>query len=139
MIYPRLLHPGDTVAVVAPAGPCDPIRLARGVRVLQSLGLRCRIMDSCRTNHTHPDYLSAPDALRAHDLHDAFADPTIRAVFAARGGYGTQRLLPLLDFDLIKRNPKIFTGYSDITALHTAFEVHARMARSFRKRLQFVV
>jgi len=142
MIYPRLLDSGDTVAIVAPAGPCDPTRLARGVRVLESLGLHCRIMDSCFTqnkdetppvhlpvfgqasrsmNPAHPPYLSAPDAQRAYDLHSAFADPNIRAVMCARGGYGSQRLLPLLDFDLIRRNPKIITGYSDITALHIAF------------------
>ncbi|MCL2364761.1 MAG: LD-carboxypeptidase [Defluviitaleaceae bacterium] len=142
MVYPPLLHPGDNVAIVAPAGPPDPARLARGVRVLESLGLHCHVMESCRAmvnqaqnenqsprpsqlNTTAPVatplYLSAPDALRTHDLLSAFANPCIRAIFCARGGYGTQRLLPLLDFDLIQRNPKIFAGYSDITALHIAF------------------
>ena len=123
MTHPILLYPGDTVAIIAPAGPPDPVRLARGVRVLESLGLRCRVMESCHAqdNPSTPPYLSAPDAIRASDIHTAFADPDIRAVFCARGGYGTQRLLPLLDFDLIKCNPKIFAGYSDITALHIAF------------------
>ncbi|MCL2203664.1 MAG: LD-carboxypeptidase [Defluviitaleaceae bacterium] len=118
MTYPPPLRPGDTVALIAPSGPCDSARLAAGVKVLEALGLRCRVAESCTTRE---GFLAGPEAVRLRDLHEAFATPEIRGVFAARGGYGAQRLLPHIDYNLIKNNPKIFAGYSDITALHIAF------------------
>jgi muramoyltetrapeptide carboxypeptidase len=118
MTIPQKLKPGDTVAVIAPSGVVNAGKLRAGAGVLEGMGLRVRIMPGCRMSH---GYLAAPDGERLRDLHAAFSDEEIRAVFAARGGYGAARLLPYIDYSLIRRNPKIFAGFSDITALHIAF------------------
>ncbi|MDR1663617.1 MAG: LD-carboxypeptidase, partial [Clostridiales bacterium] len=118
MICPDPLQPGDRVAILAPSGPCDGSFLVPAVKSLEKLGLRVHVTESCRSRH---GYLAGSDALRAADVNGAFADRDIRGIFALRGGYGSQRILPLLDFGMIRRHPKVFAGYSDVTALHTAF------------------
>lgn len=70
-------------------------------------------------------YLAGNDAIRLQDLHESFSNPEVQAVFCARGGYGSGRLLPHIQYELIRNNPKIFWGYSDITALHIAFSQYA--------------
>ena len=127
MIYPPLLQKGDTVAVAAASGSCTNMaHLTQGVKTLEAWGLNVRVMASCYASHG--TYLAGSDRLRANDLHHAFADPTIRGIIMARGGYGAARLLPLLDYDLIRKNPKVFVGFSDVTALHTAFNQICNMA-----------
>jgi muramoyltetrapeptide carboxypeptidase len=118
MIWPNRLKPGDTVAMLAVSGPCDPALIKPAAQALVDLGLRCKIMDSCFKKR---EFLAGSDKERAADINEAFADPEIKGIFAARGGYGAQRTLPLLDYGIIRHNPKIFVGYSDITALHTVF------------------
>jgi len=115
---PKLLRPGDTVAILATSGPCDGQRLAKGVEAVRRMGLRPRVMESCHMRH---DFLAGEDELRAKDLHTAFASPDVKGIFVARGGYGAARLLGMLDYDLIRTNPKVFVGYSDVTALHVVF------------------
>ncbi|MDQ3537534.1 MAG: LD-carboxypeptidase [Actinomycetota bacterium] len=120
---PRLPVPGDRVAVVAPAGPVRPDRVARGLDWLGSLGLEpvpARHL-SDRGGHGLP-FLAADDDARAADLHDAWCDPHIAAVLCARGGDGTPRLLERLDWPALSAAaPKPLAGLSDITALHQAF------------------
>jgi muramoyltetrapeptide carboxypeptidase len=117
---PPRLRPGDTVAVVAPASPWEGrSELLRAVRGLEGWGLQVRLGDHVNDRHA---YLAGRDEDRAADLHAAFADPDVRAVFCLQGGYGSSRLLPLLDRDLIAANPKALCGYSDITSLHLAIE-----------------
>ncbi|HMV86370.1 MAG TPA: LD-carboxypeptidase [Blastocatellia bacterium] len=115
LITPAALRLDDTVAIVAPASNLKSDYLARGVAELERLGFRARhradILDKAR-------YTAGSDARRAEELMQAFADPEIKAVWAARGGYGVMRILPLLDEALLRANPKIFIGYSDMTALH---------------------
>ena len=116
---PRRLRPGDEVAVVAPAGPVRVERLQAGVHVLESWGLQIRL-----GKHTYDGqgYLAGADAHRADDFMSAWTDPHIRAVFTARGGYGTQRMIDLLDWrKLVQAGPKVLCGFSDITALHQGF------------------
>jgi muramoyltetrapeptide carboxypeptidase len=115
IIRPPVLQIGDRVALLALSGPCDPEKITPAAAMLESLGLFCTVMDSCRLRR---GYLAGTDRERINDLHDAFADPAVKGIFAARGGYGVQRLLPHLDVNLIRNNPKIFAGYSDVTALH---------------------
>src|SRR5215470_13747557 len=114
VIKPAALRAGDAVAIVAPASDLKADYLARGVAELERLGFRARyepgILDKAR-------YTAGDDERRAAELIWAFADPEIKAVWAARGGYGSMRLFKLLDEALIGRRPKIFIGYSDITAL----------------------
>ncbi|HEX5082065.1 MAG TPA: LD-carboxypeptidase [Blastocatellia bacterium] len=118
VIKPPALRDGDAVAIVAPASNLKPDYLARGVAELERLGFRARyepgILDKAR-------YTAGDDERRAAELTRAFTDPEIKAVWAARGGYGSMRLFKLLDESLIGRRPKIFIGYSDITALSLYF------------------
>ena len=115
MVFPKPLFPGARVALVAPSGPVPEQKLQPAVQFIQNLGLRPVIYESCHSAH---GYLAGEDSLRASDLNSAFLDPQIDGIFCIRGGYGAQRLLPLLRWDKIARSPKFFCGYSDITALH---------------------
>jgi muramoyltetrapeptide carboxypeptidase len=118
VIKPAALRAGDAVAVVAPASNLKADYLARGVAELERLGFRAQyepgILDKAR-------YTAGDDERRAAELMRAFADPEIKAVWAARGGYGSMRLFKLLDEDLIGKRPKVFIGYSDMTALSLYF------------------
>ncbi|MEV4459488.1 LD-carboxypeptidase [Microbispora sp. NPDC049633] len=126
---PRRLRPGDTVALVAPAGPVDPVRLERGTEVLTGLGLRVVHGASILARE---GYLAGSDAARAADLRDAWCDPGVAAVVCARGGYGATRLLGLLDWDaMAAAGPKILLGSSDVTALHRAFADRLGLATLF--------
>ncbi|MDX2041001.1 MAG: LD-carboxypeptidase [Acidobacteriota bacterium] len=115
IIKPAALRAGDTVAVVAPASNLKAEYLARGVAELERLGFRVKhradILDKA-------SYTAGSDQRRAEELMEVFADPEVKAVWAARGGYGVMRILPLLDETVLRANPKIFIGYSDLTALH---------------------
>ncbi len=120
MTIPHPLGPGDKVALVCASSAVPAERLAPAMAAVSALGLSPVLTPSCCFDNRH-GYLAATDAQRAKDLQTAFADPTIRGVLAIRGGYGAHRILPLLDLPAIARTPKIFAGYSDVTALHTAF------------------
>lgn len=87
---------------------------------VKALGLEPVVCPSCLSESRH-GYFAADDAQRAKDIQDAFADPSIDGVLSIRGGYGAHRILPLLDLDAIAKTPKYFSGYSDVTALHAAF------------------
>lgn len=115
IVKPRALAKGDLVKIVAPASNLKRDYLERGIAELKRLGFRVQVDDSILE---FDKYNAGSDARRARELNDAFADPEVKAVWAARGGYGSMRLLPLLDQDLLRANPKVVIGYSDITALH---------------------
>lgn len=114
---PARIRAGDTVGVVAPAGVVDAERLQRGVCILEGWGLTVAIGDAVLAGRA---YLAGPDELRLRDLQRAIDAPGIRAVFAARGGYGCQRIVPRLDLDPLRRSAKPVVGFSDVTALLTA-------------------
>jgi len=118
MTIPQKLNPGDKVAITATSSPVNEAKLIAGIKILESMGLKPYTLDSCHKTH---DYLAGTDSIRLKDLHTAFKDKHTKAVFAARGGYGAARLLPHIDYNLIKNNPKIFVGFSDVTALHIVF------------------
>ena len=114
-IKPAALQPGDAVAIVAPASNLKREYLERGVAELARLGFRAKYAaDICDKDR----YTAGSDERRTRELHAAFADPEVKAVWAARGGYGVMRLFALLDESLLRAHPKIFIGYSDMTALH---------------------
>ncbi len=122
LIRASRLRPGDRVAVVAPAGPVEADRLEAGLDVLRSWGLDVQVAAHARGTHERFGYLAADDASRADDLMRAWTDPEVQAVFCARGGYGVQRMVDLLDWEsLAAAGPKALVGFSDITALHQAF------------------
>jgi len=120
MMIPKALFPGARVALVAPASAVPEEKLQPALDYVRSLGLEPVVYPSCYFAN-RDGYLAAGDACRAKDINDAFADSSIDGIWCIRGGYGGHRILPLLDADLIRRNPKWFGGYSDVTALHTFF------------------
>ncbi|MCZ9347507.1 LD-carboxypeptidase, partial [Streptomyces sp. TRM76130] len=121
---PARLAPGARVAVVAPSGPVPEERLRAGLDVLRGWDLDPVLAPHVLDRHTTFDYLAGGDADRAADLQAAWCDPSVDAVLCARGGYGAQRLVDLLDWDALRAaGPKVFVGFSDITALHEAFAV----------------
>jgi muramoyltetrapeptide carboxypeptidase len=121
-IRPPRLEPGDTIGIVAPASPFDDNLFGHGIRTLKSMGFRIHIPDDLYENE---GYLAGSDEHRADVIHRLFADRTINAIVCAKGGFGSIRLLPLLDFALIEKNPKIFVGHSDISALLSAMSTEA--------------
>lgn len=116
-IKPKRLCPGDTIGVIAPASPGDRELALAGVKWLEEQGFRVELGASVDQTL---GYLSGPDALRAADINAMFASPAIDGIVCLRGGYGTMRLLELLDYSVIQSHPKVFVGYSDITALHVS-------------------
>lgn len=118
---PAVLRAGATVALLAPSSPPSAEKLSKAIQNLHDLGFKILEGKSLRAQN---GFLAGTDAERLADLHWAFENPEIEAVWCVRGGYGAGRLLPMLDYDLIRRHPKPFIGYSDVTALHLA--IHAR-------------
>jgi muramoyltetrapeptide carboxypeptidase len=122
LVRPPRLRVGDPVAVVSPSGPVPPDLLAAGVDVLGSWGLDVRVSARAAGRLDRFGYLSADDETRAAELTAAWCDPDVRAVVCARGGYGAQRMVDLLDWErLAAAGPKVLLGFSDVTALHQAF------------------
>jgi len=111
---PPALKKGDLIGVVAPAGVVKTEDLGNGVRRLEELGFRVALG---RSLYQSARYLAGRDEERAADLAEMFANPEVKAVVAARGGYGTSRIIPLLDAKALARSPKIFVGSSDLTLL----------------------
>src|SRR5690554_587912 len=119
-LLPVPLNPGDTVALLSPSSPVsDSLDLQLAREVLEALGFQVKPGAHYGDRRGH---LAGADAGRADDVNRAFADPEVRAVVCVRGGSGGARLLPLLDYEVIRANPKALLGYSDITALHCAIQ-----------------
>jgi muramoyltetrapeptide carboxypeptidase len=113
-LVPKALRKGDTVALIRPASPSYEYEANEvAADVVRSFGLVPKLMPNAGRK-TH--YLAGTDAERTADLNSAFADPGVAAVWCVTGGYGTSRIVPYLDYETIRRNPKPFIGYSDITA-----------------------
>lgn len=115
VIKPARLRSGDTIGLFCPAAPAysqETVKIAQ--ESLLALGFQTRLGPHIYDRY---GYLAGRDADRVSDLHAFFNDRSIKAVMAIHGGWGCARLLPLLDYDLIQRNPKVLIGYSDITAL----------------------
>jgi muramoyltetrapeptide carboxypeptidase len=122
IVTPKRLAPGDTVALVAPASATfRPVELDIARESLQALGLTVKVGKSMLARH---GYLAGTDRERAADINEFYKDGSVRAVLPIRGGWGSSRVLPYLDFEAIARDPKIILGYSDITAL--LLSIHAR-------------
>ncbi len=120
ILKPTILKKRSIIRAVAPASSeSDQSALNKGIAKLHELGFEVTLGDCVRKLRTQ-GYLSGKDDERAEELNEAFRDDKVDAVFCVTGGYGTSRILPYLDYELIRANPKIFLGYSDITALHIA-------------------
>ena len=118
LLKPRRLQAGDTVGMVVPASMVFEMdHLDRGVATLEALGYRVKVGEHVRARHGN---LAGTDRERAFDINRFFADEEVRAVVAYSGGWGTPRLLPYLDYETIRKNPKVLIGFSDITGLLNA-------------------
>lgn len=118
MISPKALKKGDTIGLISASGATPPEKFLPAVKSIEKLGFKVVTGETCRARH---GYLAGSDELRAAEVNQMFRDTNIDGIFCIRGGYGATKILPLLDFDMIKANPKVFAGYSDVTALHIAF------------------
>jgi muramoyltetrapeptide carboxypeptidase len=129
LVRPSRLAPGARVAVVAPSGPVPEERLQAGLDVLRGWDLDPVVAPHVLDRHGEFGYLAGTDADRAGDLQTAWCDPAVDAVLCARGGYGVQRMIDLLDWDAMRESgPKVFVGFSDITVLHEAFATRLGLA-----------
>ncbi len=119
VVKPKKLVKGDVIGIISPASlPKDLTRIEKGVNYLEKIGYRVEVGKNVGKAH---GYLAGTDEERLEDLHSMFKNKDVKAIINVRGGYGSGRLLDKINFGLIKRNPKIFVGYSDITALQMAF------------------
>ncbi len=119
LIKPKKLKPGDAIGIISPASsPDDLTKINSGVQYLEKLGYRVEVGKNVGLQE---GYLAGSDIERLNDLHDMFKNKHVKAIFSIRGGYGSGRLLDKIDYRLIRNNPKIFVGYSDINALQMAF------------------
>ncbi|XZF74277.1 S66 peptidase family protein [Bacillus sp. AL-1R] len=124
MRKPNALKHGDTVMIIAPSSPPNIENVMKMKLILENAGLNVLIGNSVTEKR---GYLAGSDEKRVSDFHIAFSDTEVKAVLCATGGYGSGRLLQDIDFELVKNNPKIFWGYSDITALHIALQQKANL------------
>lgn len=122
LLKPTRLHSGDLVGIVAPAGPSNPAAIEQAVQNLQALGLRAKL--GAHLGEVYGNYGGSVEH-RVADLHAMFLDPEVKAVWAIRGGSGCIALLSHLNYKLIRSNPKILLGFSDVTALHLALQRRA--------------
>ncbi|MEM1324869.1 MAG: LD-carboxypeptidase [Bacteroidota bacterium] len=133
-VKPRRLEKGDTIGVITPGSYISDKALEKGIKNLESLGLKVKLGQHIRAQR---GFTAGTDQQRLDDLHRMFEDREVQGIWCARGGYGCTRLLPDIRYDIIRDNPKVFIGYSDITALLQAFHVetgligfHAAVASS---------
>ena len=117
LIKPKRLKRGDTIGVIAPSSGISDEAFEQGLQNLADLGFKTKVGNFARERN---GFLAGSDQQRLRDLHWAFQDSEVNGVWCMRGGYGASRLLPKINYGLIKRNPKALIGYSDITALHLA-------------------
>lgn len=131
MLKPQALKPGDTIGIVSPSSSVTPEQTERCFNLLQDQGYKLKVFPNVYNRH---GFLAGTDDERVHDIHAAFSDSEVNAVFCSRGGYGASRLLNQLDWDMMAASRKMFLGFSDITVLHAALNkrglptVHAPMA-----------
>ncbi|HTL17213.1 MAG TPA: LD-carboxypeptidase [Patescibacteria group bacterium] len=125
MIKPARLKHGDTLGIVAPASaPANPANIDLGLKAIEQLGFKAKPATNLRRRW---GFLAGSDRERAADIMEMFQDRQVNGIICLRGGYGAARLLPLLDYQVIRANPKVFVGYSDITSLHCAFLARAEL------------
>jgi len=124
MIRPKPLKKGDKIGLIGASSPTKQDRIEPSIKAMEDLGFEVVLGESCRGYH---GFLSGSDELRAKDINDMFEDKSIKGILAIRGGYGASRLLDMLDYDMIKKNPKVFAGYSDVTALHNVLNEKCKL------------
>lgn len=123
-IRPKRLQKGDTVGIVSPSSPPGREELEKSLSFLEELGLKWKFAKNAKNIH---GYLAGTDQERLEDLEEMFLDPEVKGIICSSGGYGAGRITEHLDMEIVKENPKIFWGFSDITFLHTAIGAYANL------------
>ena len=120
LTLPAPLKKGDTIGIIAPAGPVrNEADFSAGLKMLTELGFKTRYRSDILR---HNDFLAGTDQERLAELHELWRDPEVKAILAVRGGYGCLRILPDLDLNLIRQQPKMLIGFSDLTVLLSAIQ-----------------
>lgn len=123
-IRPKRLQKGDTVGIVSPSSPPGREELEKSLVFLEELGLKWKFAKNAKNIH---GYLAGTDEERLADLEEMFLDPEVKGIICSSGGYGAGRITEHFDMEIVKENPKIFWGFSDITFLHTAMGTYANL------------
>lgn len=118
MKYPNKLEKGDTVGLICPSSAIKSERIGQCVKAMEALGYMVKLADNLDTDYA--GYMAGSGKVRGEWINKMFADPEIKAIFCIRGGDGGSRAMEYLDYELIKNNPKVFVGYSDVTSMHLA-------------------
>ena len=116
MRYPEKLRAGAVIGLVSPSSPISEERQEECCKVMTSLGFRVKKADNISASKG--GYMAGEEKLRGEWINRMFADPEVEAIFCIRGGDGANRIIPYIDLDVVRNNPKIFQGYSDITSLN---------------------
>lgn len=124
LIKPEKLKKGDTIAIIATSGNVDIEKIKRGAEYFENNGYKIKLGKNIEKSYR---YMAGTDEERLEDLHNAFLDKKVKAIICARGGYGAIRLIDKIDYSIIRNNPKIFCGYSDITALSAMFLANSNL------------
>lgn len=138
---PRPLRPGDTIAILSPATTVRPNLIDSAKKVLAGMGYRVRVMPHAKG--PEDGTFAASHEARLADFNDAYADPKVRAILCARGGYGCIHLIPHIDADMIAADPKWVIGFSDVSALHAmmyragVMSIHSSMAKMLAEKGAF--
>lgn len=125
MIYPKKLEKGDTIGLVCTSSPIPKEREALCVKVLEDMGYKVKKADNLSVNYG--GYMAGTGEVRGQWVNRMFADPEVDAIFCVRGGDGSSRTMEYIDLEIVKQNPKMFVGYSDVTAPHLAFNQHCNL------------
>src|SRR5699024_9115487 len=121
-IRPKRLQKGDTIGIVSPSSPPGREELEKSLDFLDELGLKWKFGKHAKNIH---GYLAGTDKERLEDIEMMFEDPEVKGIICSSGGYGAGRIVSQIDLNIVKENPKIFWGFSDITFLHSAIGMSA--------------
>ncbi|MCO5252064.1 MAG: LD-carboxypeptidase [Candidatus Kapabacteria bacterium] len=127
IVKPKGIYPGGTIAITAPASPTSMYEIRNGLRFFKDMGCKIELGSSIKNQKNENRYLSGTDQQRADEFMGFVERPEIEAIIAARGGFGTIRMLDLLDYNIIAANPKIIMGFSDVTALLNAIRIKSSL------------
>ncbi|MGN0658174.1 MAG: LD-carboxypeptidase [Emergencia sp.] len=118
MRYPEKIKKGETVGIICPSSDIETARIAQCISAVEKLGYKVKAADNLDT--CYAGYMAGTGEVRGQWINRMFADPEVKGIFCIRGGDGGSRVMEYLDYDVIRSNPKVFVGYSDVTCLHLA-------------------
>lgn len=127
MVFPKLLKEGDWVGLIAPSSPISVSDRFLCESCLKKMGYRVLVGECLKNNKNVYGYLAGDCESRAKEINEMFGEEKVKGIFCARGGYGSSQLLPHLDYEMIRQNPKVFVGYSDVTSIHAVLQKYGEL------------